>query len=191
MSTVWLRAWSSTLSLAVVRMNRIYIIMVGCMITLSLVSLFSMSTAVSFGASWMLLVAKWGGIYDAWEETYNRTGGKCCVDSAFASVIMLIWSSLPNTSLMLKVRWTFFSISRPHPCNKLQSGEWEPSNLLFLGLEIVFSLRNMVNTASSLLLFFCCTTSDSQKLVWTNYRTHMFRCGLSTVTTSSTRLVFI
>ena len=31
-------------------------------------------------------LAEWGGIYDALEETYNRTGGKCCVDSAFASV---------------------------------------------------------------------------------------------------------
>ena len=30
-------------------------------------------------------LAEWGGIYDALEETYMRTGGKCCVDSAFAS----------------------------------------------------------------------------------------------------------
>ena len=30
-------------------------------------------------------LADWGGIYDALEEVYNRTGGKCCVDSAFAS----------------------------------------------------------------------------------------------------------
>jgi DDE superfamily endonuclease len=30
-------------------------------------------------------LAEWGGIYDALEEVYDRTGGVCCVDSAFAS----------------------------------------------------------------------------------------------------------
>jgi len=31
-------------------------------------------------------LAEWAGIYDALEEVYQRTGAKCCVDSAFASV---------------------------------------------------------------------------------------------------------
>jgi DDE superfamily endonuclease len=31
------------------------------------------------------MLAEWGGVYEALQETYNRTGGVCCVDSAFAS----------------------------------------------------------------------------------------------------------
>lgn len=30
-------------------------------------------------------LCKWGGIYDDLEKIYNETGGKCCVDSAFAA----------------------------------------------------------------------------------------------------------
>ena len=30
-------------------------------------------------------LASWGGVYDALAEVYDRTGGKCVVDSAFAS----------------------------------------------------------------------------------------------------------
>jgi hypothetical protein len=33
--------------------------------------------------------AEWGGIYEALEETYNRTGGVCCVDSALLLLPML------------------------------------------------------------------------------------------------------
>ena len=28
-------------------------------------------------------LAEWGGVYEMLEETYERTGGICCVDSAF------------------------------------------------------------------------------------------------------------
>jgi DDE superfamily endonuclease len=31
-------------------------------------------------------LAEWGGIYDELAAMYNRTGGKCCVDSAFSTV---------------------------------------------------------------------------------------------------------
>jgi len=30
-------------------------------------------------------LATWGGLYDTLEEVHSRTGGKCCVDSAFAT----------------------------------------------------------------------------------------------------------
>jgi DDE superfamily endonuclease len=30
-------------------------------------------------------LAEWGGVYERLEEVFNRTGGVCCVDSAFAS----------------------------------------------------------------------------------------------------------
>ena len=30
-------------------------------------------------------LAEWGGIYETLQEAYNRTGGICCVDSAFQS----------------------------------------------------------------------------------------------------------
>jgi DDE superfamily endonuclease len=30
-------------------------------------------------------LAEWGGVYQELEEVYNRTGGKCCVDSAFST----------------------------------------------------------------------------------------------------------
>jgi DDE superfamily endonuclease len=31
-------------------------------------------------------LAEWGGVYAELEEMYNRSGGKCCVDSAFSTV---------------------------------------------------------------------------------------------------------
>ena len=48
------------------------------------------------------MIAIWGGTYDKLDEIYRRTGGVCCVDSAFAAMNVPYLINLPKTPTSLR-----------------------------------------------------------------------------------------
>jgi DDE superfamily endonuclease len=68
-------------------------------------------------------LALWGGVYDTLQEAYARTGGKCCVDSAFASANApyLIRSSEDSTT---KARTPHEMIQLREATSLRQALEW-------------------------------------------------------------------
>ena len=67
-------------------------------------------------------LAEWGGVYDALEDVYNRTGAKCCVDSAFTS---------SNNEYLIKSAQNYNSVNSSHELLKMdqatsmrQAAEW-------------------------------------------------------------------